>query len=403
MVTERILFLVNKYFNHSCSIEEKEELARWINVSGDEELDQVLRKAWSNLNDTQLMPGEMSGRILSSLFDEKRKGPRRITDTGNELVTIKPRSFFARFKWVAAAVLLITVSASVYLFKNNKNNINPGKQSTEGIARNSDIVPGSNRAVLILADGRQIVLDSSGNGVLSQQGGAIITKQDDRLLYSPGNSNNNEAEINILSTPIGGQYKITLPDGSRVWLNAASSLKYPTFFKGNERKVEITGEVYFEINRDINKPFIVRTNKMEVEVLGTHFNINSYNDEEDVKTTLLEGSVKVKSGAASNLLKPGQQAQLSVPGKIKIVNDVDLTETVAWKEGNFQFENAEIKYVMRQLARWYNIEVEYQGNIDKHFGGIISRNANLSKVLDMLEKTGEIKFIVEGKKVLVKP
>lgn len=202
---------------------------------------------------------------------------------------------------------------------------------------------------------------------------------------------------------MGGQYKLTLPDGSKVWLNAASSLKYPVVFIGNERKVEITGEAYFEIAKDESKPFKVLLNNMEIQVLGTHFNVNGYTDEEMIKTTLLEGKVKVLASGQTKYLLPGQQAQLKSSGNIAVTNEVNLEETVAWKDGNFQFENSDIKAVMRQLARWYDVDVSYKGNINKHFIGSISRNVKLSQVLSMLQQTGEIKFKIEGKNLIVMP
>jgi ferric-dicitrate binding protein FerR (iron transport regulator) len=195
---------------------------------------------------------------------------------------------------------------------------------------------------------------------------------------------------------VAGNIKLLYP-------TAASSLKYPVVFSGKERRVEITGEAYFEIAKDATRPFKVQLNQMEVEVLGTHFNINSYTDEETVRTTLLEGRVKVTTASDNKFLQPGQQAQLKPSGNMKIVDDVNLEETVAWKDGNFQFENSDIKSVMRQLARWYDLEVSYQGNISKHFIGGISRNVKLSQVLSMLQQTGEVRFIIEGKKIIVMP
>jgi ferric-dicitrate binding protein FerR (iron transport regulator) len=240
--------------------------------------------------------------------------------------------------------------------------------------------------------------------VLAQQGNtSVIKKNDGQLEYNSLDGKTGEVAYNILKTPMGGQYKITLPDGSKVWLNAASSLKYPVVFVGAERRVEITGEAYFEIAKDLNKPFKVQLNNMEVEVLGTHFNVNGYSDEEAIKTTLLEGKVKVLAAKEFKFLVPGQQAQLKSSGNISVTNDVSLEETVAWKDGNFQFENSDIKTVMRQLARWYEVDISYKGNINKHFIGSISRDVKLSQVLTMLQQTGEVKFKIEGKNLIVMP
>ena len=212
-----------------------------------------------------------------------------------------------------------------------------------------------------------------------------------------------ETLYNTISTPNGGDYQLVLADGSKVWLNAASSLRFPANFVGRERKVELTGEAYFEVAKNPAMPFKVKLNGMEVEVLGTHFNINSYADESAIRTTLLEGSIKINRPHASSLLKPGQQAMMDKNGQISVINDADLDEAVAWKDGKFQFDRADIHNVMRQLARWYNIDVEYKGTVASHFGGTISRDVNLSKVLGMLHLTGEVKFQVQDKKVIVMP
>lgn len=268
----------------------------------------------------------------------------------------------------------------------------------------ADPQPGGNKAQLTLADGSIILLDGTANGLLAEQGTAkIIKKADGQLLYDVTGAPTTDILYNTLSTPRGGQYNITLPDGSKVWLNSASTIIYPTSFNGKERKVEILGEAYFEVAKDATKPFRVKMNEMEVEVLGTHFNINGYQDESFVRTTLLEGKVKVRSGAVENLLNPGQQAQLGKNGNIKLLKNVNVEEVMAWKDGNFQFEDADIYSVMRQLARWYDLEVAYSGRLTKHFVGSISRDVNLSQVLTMLQQTGEVKFSREGKKIIVSP
>ena len=228
------------------------------------------------------------------------------------------------------------------------------------------------------------------------------------MIYNSSNADQNTVSYNILSTPYGGQYQVTLPDGTIVWLNSASNLRYPTSFTGHERRVEITGEAYFEVAKNARQPFKVKINLSngegsEVEVLGTHFNINAYDDETTIRTTLFEGSVKINQSTGTTQIKPGQQLQTGKTGQIKIINNADLEETIAWKEGRFQFGNADINCIMRQLARWYDIDVKYEGNISRHFSGIIPRNVNLLKVLNMLELTGEVNFKVEGKKVIVIP
>jgi ferric-dicitrate binding protein FerR (iron transport regulator) len=210
--------------------------------------------------------------------------------------------------------------------------------------------------------------------------------------------------FHTLVTPRGGQYQLLLPDGSKVWLNAASSVRFPTSFSGKERHVELTGEAYFEIAKDASRPFRVDApGGMQVEVLGTHFNIMSYTDENAINTTLLEGSVKVREGSVSSLLRPGEQASLNKASDGISVSNADVDETIAWKNGLFRFEGATIEAVMKQIARWYDVEVIYKGSVSKHFRGMISRSVDISQVIKMLELTSEVHFKIDGKTITVMP
>lgn len=389
--------LIHKYLDNRLSSAEYAELWRLLNEQPDEAvLNEELQKLWQSAK-------TITPLIAADDWDQKIQEAKQKLAATVQTQEQPVISRFQRYRWVAAAAILLLIVSSVFLLTNQKEKNTAVAKNTQPQQQN-DRLPGGDRAVLILADGSSIVLDSAGNGMLAQQGTTkIIKKEDGQLLYNSSGTATDAVAYNLLQTPRGGQYKITLPDGSKVWLNAASSLKYPVVFGGKERKVEITGEAYFEIAKDALRPFKVQLNQMEVEVLGTHFNINSYTDEETVRTTLLEGRVKVTTASENKFLQPGQQAQLKPSGSMKIVNDVNLEETVAWKDGNFQFENSDIKSVMRQLARWYDVEVSYQGNISKHFIGGISRNVKLSQVLSMLQQTGEVRFIIEGKKIIVMP
>jgi ferric-dicitrate binding protein FerR (iron transport regulator) len=216
------------------------------------------------------------------------------------------------------------------------------------------------------------------------------------------------AFYNTITTPRGGQYQVTLSDGTKVWLNAASSIRFPVLFTGNERKVEITGEAYFEVAKNVSKPFKVKTISSEVEVLGTHFNVNAYDDEAVAKTTLLEGLVKVsvpQTGGklAARFLQPGQQSGITKDGRISVLNNADTEEAVAWKNGRFQFRSADLKSILRQISRWYDVDVVYKGNVDLHFTGQLTRDDYVSKVFDKLALTGEVHFKIEGKKIIVSP
>jgi ferric-dicitrate binding protein FerR (iron transport regulator) len=271
----------------------------------------------------------------------------------------------------------------------------------------NDVPPGGDKAVLTLADGSTIVLDDAQNGNLTQQGNTKVIKLNGKLAYDPAKAGAGEIVYNTISTPRGGKYQIELPDGTQVWLNAASSLHFPTAFIGRERKVEITGEAYFEVAPLTPKggqkiPFIVSVNGSEIEVLGTHFNVMAYSDEDAVKTTLLEGSVKFVNGNNTSLLKPGQQSQLLRNGQVKVVSDVDVENVISWKNGMFQFENADMETVMRQLSRWYDVEVVFKSKkLHDPLHVEIPFNTNLSDALKILEEAGTAKFEIEGKRIIV--
>jgi ferric-dicitrate binding protein FerR (iron transport regulator) len=279
------------------------------------------------------------------------------------------------------------------------------------------ITPGGNKAILKLSDGREIVLDSVANGALAQQGNSQVTKtKSGELVYEvtaqnsggPLTTHQSPLAYNTIATPRGGQYQLVLADGSKVWLNASSSLRYPTAFTGKERRVELTGEGYFEVAKNASMPFHVQVNQMDVEVLGTHFNINAYDDESAVKTTLLEGSVKVVKRETANVkenpivLQPGQQAEMKPHSPLAINHSPNIEEVMAWKNGLFQFKAAGIETVLRQAARWYDVEFVYKGNIPEKFSGQISRSANAEQLLKILELTGKVKFEINGKTIIVK-
>ncbi len=305
-------------------------------------------------------------------------------------------------KWVAAAAAAVIAISGTYLFLNNHRSSVEEKQV---VALVHDVSPGSNKAVLTLANGSKIILDSAHNGILAKQSGSTVTKTDSgQLAYTIDKSRTSEKsdliEENILSTPRGGQYQLVLPDGTKVWLNAASSIVYPTAFVGKERKVSISGEVYFEVAHNASKPFFVSVNKMDVEVLGTHFNINAYTDESSMNTTLLEGSVKVTYNNQAKLLKPGQQSQ--VAGKsINIEENADLDYVMAWRNGEMELAHGDVKKLFREISRWYDVDVEYRGVVPEgQFAASIKRNLPLSNLLNVLNAYG-VHTQVLNKKIVV--
>ncbi|MEO7984277.1 MAG: FecR domain-containing protein [Bacteroidota bacterium] len=335
-----------------------------------------------------------------------------IWDTINQ-PAIQPVSPVRKMKWlrVAAAVIILTSISAFFYNRSTKNKAQNAIAKIDPVQkRKTDGPPGGSKAILTLSNGSQIILDSAANGLLAQQGNTHVIKSGNgQLVYKGTGDKANEVLYNTVGTPRGGQYSLILPDGSRIWLNASSSIHFPTVFAGKERRVEITGEAYFEITKNPLHPFRVSVNagsgngSMEVEVLGTHFNINAYKDEPAIKTTLLEGSVKVSKGARLTIIKPGEQIQLTNDGEIKVIHDADLAEAVAWKDGRFEFKNTDMKTIMRQVMRWYDVDVEYYGDIpDRYFTADISRNKSLSGLLRILELSG-IDFKLEGKKLIVSP
>ena len=309
-------------------------------------------------------------------------------------------------KRLAVAAVFIMMLSGVAWWLVSKKPAQPEIVRENKVNKKTPLVPGGNKAILKLSDGTEIILDSAVEGTLVQQGQAKVIKLGDgQLSYQSTDNTSAEPVYNTISTPRGGQYQLILADGSKVWLNASSSLRYPAFFSGKERKVELTGEGYFEIAKNATMPFHVQVNNMDVEVLGTHFNINSYTDEPAIRTTLLEGSVIVKSAGRdqnSAILKPGEQAVLSGDNSpLTIHHSPDLDEVMAWKNGLFQFKAADIKTVLRQAERWYDVEFEYKENIAARFSGQISRSANADQLLKILELTGKVKFEYQGKTIIV--
>ncbi|MGE9313053.1 FecR family protein [Niabella sp. CJ426] len=307
----------------------------------------------------------------------------------------------ARWYWAAASVLLL-LSLGVYYYKeNNKSQDHTVTSSIENI-----VAPVTNRATITLADGSQVYLDSAGNGQLGQVGNIRLVKlANGQIAYQTAEGQIlKELQYNTLSNPRGSKViDIILSDGSHVWLNAGSSIRYPVAFVGANRTVELEGEGYFEVTKDPARKFVVMANGTATEVLGTHFNINAYPDEAAVRTTLFEGAVKVLNSGREKLLNPGQQS-VAAGDILEVTKNVNMEEVIAWKEGLFLFENKDVGSIMNLLSQWYDIEVEYRGNkVTELFTAAISRDAPLSKVLGFLEKTGRIHFTVEGKKVIVKP
>lgn len=388
--------LLDKYVSNACSPEEAAELFRYFGEAGANRL--LLKQLQQQFNQSLLypypdMPEEQRQRMEERLL--------------RQINPAKPIPLY-RNKWwqMAAAVALLVICGSIYLWHSHPAAQAPAITTAQPIVANPQVVPGTNKAVLTLSDGSTVALDSTGNSMLAMQGSARIRQQGGSLVYDVAGANTSPA-YNTIHTPRGGQYKLVLSDGSRVWLNAASSLRFPAAFAKGERVVQLNGEAYFEINEDAKRPFRVElNNNQSIMVLGTHFNVMAYDDEQAVRTTLLAGKVKVTRDHFSELLQPGQQATLNKhkPG-IDIAGHVNLEEVMAWKNGMFQFEGNDIHTVMRQISRWYNTNVVFAPRVNEnaHFWGAISRNADISEVLQVLEMTEEVHFKIENGIINVLP
>ncbi|GAA4301557.1 FecR family protein [Compostibacter hankyongensis] len=388
----------------------KRLLERYISRTATEEdyrrLSELLEKetgAW-----TRVIRKMMEQEPIDREYDPSRweQTINRILRKGGKAgrsVKRKNRLRMRKMAAAAAIVILTGIGVSIYIHIRHK-------QDRAGVAQLSDlkndIRPGGPKALLTLGNGQHIILDSMQNGPIVSQGSARVVKlKSGQLAYNREQGDAVRDVYNTLQTPPGGQYELILPDGSRVWLNAASSIRFPVTFQEKERRVFITGEAYFEVARDAVKPFVVSAGDMQVRVLGTHFNIMAYANEPVMKTTLLSGAVEIAEKDALAKLKPGQQAVLRpVQGDqshIAVKENIDVSEAVAWKSGLFQFSDDGIEYVMRQIARWYDVEIIYADSVpDVHITGKIPQNTNLTDVLKMMELSG-IRFRLEGRKVIV--
>ena len=307
---------------------------------------------------------------------------------------------------VAAASIIIILLSTVTWFQLKSPAEQVVKADDKRVPVTHDIAPGSNKAILTLADGSQVVLEDAHNGDITRQKNVTISKtKNGQLVYRAGGTvrpaENKIPAFNTIKTPVGGQYRVVLSDGTKVWLNSGSSIKFPVTFVGNERSVEIEGEAYFEVAKDKKKPFKVFSDDQVVEVLGTHFNVNAYKDEANIKTTLAEGSVKVSSDEVSNMITPGQQARLSRKSHAMNIVAVDTDAAISWKDGLFVFNDEDIHSIMRKVSRWYGVEVVFQNDINEKFGGVISKFENVSQVLKILEVTETIHFKIEKRRITV--
>ena len=394
--------LIRRYYDNSITEEERQQLFAAMDTD-EENLKEAIA---AELADHEVEPA-FQNRDYDSLIRKVMQVDDGITGIP-ERKTVKHISLFNRtwFKYAAVIVLLVIAGYWLYL----RQQPDPPEQ-TLAETKQPVIAPGKEGAILTLSDGRQVVLDSLGNGLVADQQGTKVTLKNGQLGYDASAAS--EAKYNKMTTPRGRQFHLQLPDGTSVWLNAASSITYPTAFTGKERTVFITGEAYFDVAQNAHKPFRVKVNdQLDVEVLGTAFNVNAYADEEAIRTTLLTGKIRavvesLKRGNSSKqnkkdlVLKPGQQVIVSQEQLVQLKENVNLNKVMAWRKGYFDFADADVPEVMRQLQRWYDIEVEYEGAVpNKVFSGKVGRDLNLADVLAILKQM-ELKYQLEGRKLII--
>lgn len=365
--------LARKQLQGTISPDEAAELAQWLAHDDDQFLE-----------------------VPPAIAESRELHEKRLLGAIEQNIGWKRSARIRAFRSVAAAAAILLVAVLGWWLLKPSPSISNAVPQAEN---NNDRAPGGNRAVLTLGNGQRIVLDSASNGTLFNQGGIQCVKLDSgSLAYNMGGASD-EVQMHTLSTPIGGQFRITLSDGTNVWLNAASTLRFPSSFRGQDRSVEITGEAYFEVAHNKSMPFKVAFNGNSVEVLGTHFNVMAYTDEAKSKVTLLEGSVAVSNPSGRQVLKPGMQALI---GSTIAMSRANMEEAVAWKNGLFIFDNEDIHSIMRKLARWYDVKPEYTVELrGLTFSGTVSRYGNVSGVLNMLEMTESVRFGLKGTTIQV--
>lgn len=396
-VVLRIAKLIKLHSEGAISAEDQAVLDEWISES--EHNRQQFKKLTnpSTIHDGLLNLAhydvEGSAKILFEQAGLKFPPPKE------EVQNLRQVSRLIKYRWIVAASVLILLGAATYFWLSgaHRPNTSPMIASTM-----EQVLSGSSKAVLTLSDGSAVLLDSAVDKTLNTKGAANWVKvQHGQLVYQP-HSNETQISYNTISTPRGGEFRLTLADGTRVWLNAESRLRYPVAFIGQQRIVSLTGEAYFEVKHDPARPFKVMVNGTEIQVLGTHFNVNAYKDEPTVSATLLEGRIKLLTPTGKSVnLRPGQQALVDSANNIKVTDGADLQKVVAWQKGLFEFDNTPLTVIMRKIGRWYDVDIVYEGAPDQQgYGGGINKNQPLSTVLKLLEANG-VHFRLEGKTLIV--
>lgn len=373
---QRIAYLISGFINRTLTTREHDELDLWVEESDDNV------ELFAQLTDERNINEAMA--FMKSLDKEKayKKVKSRIAPKNRNRRWLIPVS--------VAAIFLIALGIVWLIRSKAVESIPP----SHDVAGTTDIAPGSAKAVLQLASGKSITLGKESNGTIANEGSVAIKASEQTLTYN-GQESLSTPAYNTLSIPKGGKYKLILSDGTQVWINAASSIKYPAVFSGSERKVEVEGEAFFDVARDEKKPFIVQAGKANILVLGTSFNVSTYSDEPVQTAVLVSGKIKVEATNKQQELAPGQQATFGATGDITVTN-ANIQAATAWKDDKFVFKEEPIENIMRQLARWYNVKVLYRGNINYHFSAKISRDQPISTILRLLEDTKRVHFNIQS-------
>ena len=399
MEENRLKLLLQLYIDDKISKEERTELLEYLKNNDTLAIAGLIDNSMLHLDEVSLLTAEESDSVFHRIITDNRYSQADKQDTVKR---------FPIVRWLTgiAAALIFIVTASIYFVMDRTVKQNTVSERWNAAAK--QIHPGAQRAILKLGNGSVVELNhTTGETLVATKHVKAVKTQNGEVVYNtvssaPGSSNSQPVEYNTLITPRGGEYQLILADGTHVWLNSASSLSYPVEFNGNKREVKLNGEAYFEVAKDKTKPFIVSTNNMEVQVLGTHFNISSYNDDTKHVTTLLEGAVQIKKNKQIELLKPGQQAVTSNTSDLIDVSEANIRTAMAWKNGYFIFNDEDLLDVMKKIGRWYDVDVSYQGQIrDKRIGGTFKKSKSIKALLQHLEKISGNHFDIKGRRIIV--
>jgi len=397
----RLHRLLHQYLNGLISEDDCIELLDYINNAGTDEIADIVNVDLVDLEKAPQFGEKQTDEILQRIQSDFRF---KESSQAKKVQTNVFRMYKNRWLQIAAACFLLLTGGILYVWHQSKVKTNENQFTA---SRKTPILPGSNKAFLTMANGKVIFLSNATNGILAKtNSGKVLKIRNGQIVYNTVDADKaNEVQhisYNTLTTPKGGEYEAILPDGTKVWLNAASSLSFPVAFTGHDRQIKLTGEAYFEVAKNKNKPFYVNINDVQIRVLGTHFNIEAYNEDEEIKATLLEGAVQVTKNEAHSILAPGQQAVINKNSNNIVVSAADIDDAMAWKNGYFIFDHDNIQGIMKKVSRWYDVDVTYQGGFaDLKFGGTFYRSKNIEELLQHLESVGNIHFTIKGRRIIV--